>query len=253
MIADLQIRVINLDRSTGRLQSIADDLNRAGLNWKRLRAVEPSVSDYHELYRGQQAKKYNGRHLTRGEIGCFLSHLCAIEAFLSSGEDCFLVLEDDVSIVDELVPVLSEVLHHLQSKDVAQWHCLNLTATYRSRRRLLVERDRWKLYRAYYFPILTSGLLWSRGGAESFLAHVKGKGIFLPVDQQLRFHLAETGRGLSLDRPALRLRDYSSTVQSPSVVSRRYHVPRLMRNFHNYLYAFVARCKDALRMRLRLP
>jgi glycosyl transferase family 25 len=132
-------------------------------------------------------------------------------------------------------------LDYVQANPALEWHCLNLTEIYRKRRRLLADVGPWRLYRAYYFPILTSGLLWSRPGAVSFLQHVRDRGIFLPVDQQLRFHLAETGMGLSLDRPAIRLVHYVSTIQLSSDVLKRHHLSRLLRNVHNYWYAFWAR------------
>jgi hypothetical protein len=47
--------------------------------------------------------------------------------------------------------------------------------------------------------------------------------------------------GLSLDRPAIRLVHYVSTIQLSSDVLKRHHLSRLLRNVHNYWYAFWAR------------
>jgi glycosyl transferase family 25 len=237
-----------LDRSADRLRSVASDLDGANLNWVRFRAVEPPLSTYldHHLYNSRLARKFNGVDLNRGQMGCFLSHIGVIEAFLSSDDAYLLVLEDDVAIVDDSVRVLSEVLAYLRAGHVKGWQCLNLTEVYSKRRRLIVGFDSWRLYRAYYFPILTSGLLWSRSGAKSFLNHVLSKGVFLPVDQQLRFHLAEVGGGLSLGCPVIQLRNYSSTIQLLSGVAGRHHVSRFTRNLHNYWFAFVAQLKDRL-------
>lgn len=243
VVKGLQVRVINLDRSAERLQSVSRDLDALGWDWERFRAVEPPLSSYldHERYDAKAARKFNCVDLNRGQLGCFLSHLGVLEAFLSSSDDFLLVLEDDVAPDRDSGQLLSGVLDYVRENPALEWHCLNLTETYGKRRRSVANVGSWRLYRAYYFPILTSGLLWSRAGAESFLNHVRDRGIFLPVDQQLRFHLAEAGMGLSLDRPAIRLANYVSTIQLPSDVMKRHHVSRLLRNMHNYWHAFWAR------------
>ncbi len=243
MLEKLQVRVINLDRSPERLQSVSSDLDALRVGWERYKAVEPSLTNYldHELYDARAARRLNGVDLNRGQLGCFLSHLGVLEAFLSSSDDFLLVLEDDVAPDRDSVQLLSGVLDYVRENPALEWHCLNLTETYGKRRGSVANVGSWCLYRAYCFPILTSGLLWSRAGAESFLNHVRDRGIFLPVDQQLRFHLAKTGMGLSLDRPAIRLAHWVSTIQLPSDVLKRHHVSRLLRNVHNYWYAFWAR------------
>lgn len=255
LISDVQIRVINLDRSVDRLQGVARDLDGVCLIWERFKGVEPPISTYlsDELYSRKAAKKFNGGDLNRGQVGCFLSHLGVIESFLSSDEAYLLVLEDDVAIEEDSVSVLSEIVEYLRAGNANGWHCLNLTEVYPKRRRLIVEFEGWRLYQAYYFPILTSGLLWSRRGAESFMNHVLSKGIFLPVDQQLRFHLAETGLGLSLDHPIIQLRDYSSTIRLPSDGMGRHRVSRLLRNLHNYWFASLARLRPSIAPRFNQP
>jgi glycosyl transferase family 25 len=104
----LRTWVINLDRAPDRLQRIAAQLDRLGLPWTRLPAV-----DARALQPGQRAAldeaSYRRRHgMTPlpGELGCYLSHLAVVQAFLASDARYALVLEDDVKLGDSLPAVL---------------------------------------------------------------------------------------------------------------------------------------------------
>ena len=154
------------------------------------------------------------------------------------------MLEDDVKFPAEARPALDQIIAFLQGNKELEWDCLNLTETYAKRRRLLHERPSWSLFRAYYFPMLASGLLWSREGAVRFLEHVERTGIFLPVDQQIRFHLAHRGRGLSLDRPLLQLHALATTIEARDTAPSPKWNSKFSRKIHNYFHAFL---KQSLR------
>ena len=100
--------LINLDRSPDRLALMAGDLDRLGLAWERLPAVDGTTLALPDPRIDEAA--FRRRHhalLRRGEIGCYLSHHAALVRFLASGADLGLVLEDDVDLPDNLPDVLT--------------------------------------------------------------------------------------------------------------------------------------------------
>lgn len=213
ILSDLPVLVINLDRSKDRLARVSDTLGKAGLHWQRLSAVSPSAVADHPAYRQAQARALFGRDLGAGELGCFLSHLAAIDRFLAGSEPMGLVLEDDILFGPSTVATIVALQGRLSQPDLAGWHCVNLSNAYRKRRTPVGPVGDTTLFRAWQFPLMTSALLWSRDGAAAFRDHVVAKGIFAPVDNQLREWLARTGRGLSLDPAPVGLADMPSTLR----------------------------------------
>lgn len=101
--------VINLDRDTGRLAGIATQLERLGLAWQRIPAVYGAALSEEECARLVDRAGYGRRHgmfPSRGEIGCYLSHLDAMKVLLASEAEQALILEDDVGLTDALPGVL---------------------------------------------------------------------------------------------------------------------------------------------------
>ncbi len=123
----LQTFVINLDRAPQRLQRISEQLAGLQLGWTRLPAV-----DAQQLSPQQQAaldepayRRKHGKTPLPGELGCYLSHLAVMHAFLASGASAALVLEDDVL----LRPTLPAVLRGLLAQP-ARWDVVKLSAVH---------------------------------------------------------------------------------------------------------------------------
>ena len=100
MLPDIPIYVVNLDRSPERLQSIAAQLARIGISFKRIAGVDGKTSDLErELFSGRASlPDVSSQSLTREEIGCHLSHLKAFDEILASGVSSAIILEDDLII-----------------------------------------------------------------------------------------------------------------------------------------------------------
>jgi glycosyl transferase family 25 len=119
--------VINLDRAPERLRRIASQLHALGLPWTRLPAV-----DARALSPAQQAaldepayRRKHGKTPLPGELGCYLSHVAVMRAFLASGAGFALVLEDDVL----LGPALPAVLQGLMAAP-GRWDMVKLSAVH---------------------------------------------------------------------------------------------------------------------------
>ena len=240
MSAPIEIRVINLERSKDRLEFIASDLDSAGLQWSRLEAIEPDDPSFlcHSLYSRKKAQSLHERDLTKGELGCFLSHLAALNEFLDGTNEYLLVLEDDVTFTTGAAMDFLELPSVLDRKLGSAWHCANLTMSYDKRFKSLFDFGSIQVRRAYYFPLLSSALLWSRQGARDFHKSVLDGGIRRPVDDQLRCHLAKTGLGLSMSSPLFQLRSLSTTIDLRPSARRTSPIVAWRRKFPTYFHAF---------------
>jgi len=116
------IYVINLDRDVERMASIRANLEALGLPFERLSAVMgKDVPEWEKLV-DMSAYAWRNRLDTprAGEVGCYLSHLKAMETFLRTDAPWCVILEDDV----EVLPACGEVLRALGEKD--DWDLVKL-------------------------------------------------------------------------------------------------------------------------------
>ena len=118
----LRTWVINLDRAPDRLARISAQLQRLGLGYTRLPAV-----DARTLTPAQRAaldepsyRRKHGMTPVPGELGCYLSHVQAMRLFLASDADFALILEDDVLLHDSLPAVLSGLQQHASRWDMVK-------------------------------------------------------------------------------------------------------------------------------------
>lgn len=115
--------VINLDRARDRWASIERVFANTSFELCRVPAVDGMalsfpIKEYSEkLYRTIHGKPTQPR-----EVGCYLSHVKAIEAFLATGDAHGLVCEDDITLGADFEEVLRAAMAHS-----AHWNILRLT------------------------------------------------------------------------------------------------------------------------------
>jgi glycosyl transferase, family 25 len=114
--------VINLDRAPDRLARISAQLQRLGLDWERLPAVDARALTPEQAALLDEAayRRKHGMTPVPGELGCYLSHVEAMRRFLAGGTAFALLLEDDVLLHDSLPAVLQALLQHPQRWDVVK-------------------------------------------------------------------------------------------------------------------------------------
>ena len=115
--------VINLDRDTARLQRAAQQLAPTGLHWTRLSAVygrDLPPAEQQRLLDHAAYRRKHGMEPAPGELGCYLSHVAVLRAFLASDHRHALVLEDDVLLTPALPPVLQALLQHASRWDMVK-------------------------------------------------------------------------------------------------------------------------------------
>jgi glycosyl transferase family 25 len=207
--------LINLDDNEERLFSAASQLRIHSIEFERISAFDGRCLDLgqFEQYDRGHALSYMGRELVGGEIGCYISHMRCAEAFLKSGKEFCVVLEDDFKIdCPDFSRIIADTLNWLETTRSIDWLLINIgnerlklsTPIYKSR------CSRHILHLAHYFPMTTTGLIWSRRGAELFLRN--SNSIFAPVDNYFRYWLTRQGGGLSFSPPLI------STTSAPSTI-----------------------------------
>ena len=115
--------VINMDSALDRLAHMQAELDRlsipfirqAGVVGAELRQPHPDFSDWSYKY-------LHGRGWAPRELGCYLSHIECMKKFMNSDADYALILEDDVTLSDDLEPLITAALRFR-----SDWNMLRLS------------------------------------------------------------------------------------------------------------------------------
>lgn len=172
-----QIYVINMDRSTDRLQRISTQLAREGLEFIRIPGVDMAGRDpgAEGLYSPRKAQRVFGRDLTSGEVGCYLGHLAALRAVVAGNADRALVLEDDAEIPAGFAEDLANLTAALDHPEIPYWECVNLGKVIKEKYRIpLVDFAVHggavvQLHRTLVMTDLSHALIWTKAGAKALL------------------------------------------------------------------------------------
>ncbi|RXX62543.1 hypothetical protein DD600_23315 [Enterobacter cloacae] len=111
--------IINLESASERMESMKTQVERSGLHYEFIPAVDGRNIPANLL---SLLKKEHSYAVTPGEVGCSLSHLAVYKALVSSNEDCALVLEDDVSLPNDI----SMFINELEGKITKSTPCIYL-------------------------------------------------------------------------------------------------------------------------------
>ena len=122
-IADrLNCYVINLDRSVDRMERFKESFESFPIPFIRIPAVDgKNLSFPVEIYDAFTFFVQMGRDALPGEIGCYLSHLTALEMFLESDKEFAMICEDDAKPIPECYEVIEQAISHSTS-----WNLLRL-------------------------------------------------------------------------------------------------------------------------------
>jgi glycosyl transferase, family 25 len=128
--------LINLDRSPERLAAMASQLDALHMPFTRIAAVDGCKVGPDERVDAHRYRLRHGRQVRPAEVGCYLSHLAAMHAFLASDASHALILEDDAT----LLPALPEVLARAISREaVRTWDVLKLESRRRGFKLALLQ------------------------------------------------------------------------------------------------------------------
>ncbi|MCV2880221.1 glycosyltransferase family 25 protein [Sedimentimonas flavescens] len=219
---ELEVFLINLDRSEERLKSATIELNRVGISFTRVTAVDGSLlnlnesSDYYE----KGAKSWFGRPLTNGEVGCYLSHVKCLRLFLAGDKKYALILEDDIALSNNASDIWKETEKHLDNSKLQDWWLINLGKAPHKLFSKVVPlhsgNSNW-ICRSHYYSFGTHALLWSRSGAEAALKDCLP--IISPVDVFFRDWNFRKDRCFALLEPPFTVSGAESEIEKANQAS----------------------------------
>lgn len=127
---NFQVFVISLERATERREHMKGLLSKLGFTATIISAVDGKNlrPDQRARYNSERARRIYGCEMSDNEIACYLSHLSIYSKMLEHRIDVALVLEDDISAVGDLKPIVEEVLKLPRSS----WQVVRLQSTKRS-------------------------------------------------------------------------------------------------------------------------
>ena len=252
--ATVKTYLINLDRSPVRLTVSSEQLVAAGVPFERITAVDANAPDFLETAGIDEAAilRIYGRSLTKGEIGCYLSHLKALHAFISSGNSYALILEDDFVAAPEEFALIAKVLAYLTSQNVT-FAVTNFGKktpyAFQAIAKFTERSTDFTLGRAFLFPHRAHAVLWTRQGATAFLAECSA--IRVPFDEALVVWASRNGLGICMRPAPVRFGDFESTIggadnqrEKLSSTSADYKKRKARRKLINRYWAFLNRIKS---------
>lgn len=193
--------LINLDGSDERLTRATEQLQAVNWAFERFSAYDGRGKELSSFanYDDAQTQQKLGRRLLNSELGCYLSHYGCAEKFLKSDADYLVVLEDDMKITADFKNSVDVLLNYLDNHKEFDWYLINLASKKKKLAKDIAKLGDATLWHAYYFPIRGLGLIWSRKGAEEFVA--LGKTMTMPVDIFFQSWLSKNGKGLGVWPP----------------------------------------------------
>ncbi|MCF6444827.1 glycosyltransferase family 25 protein [Nereida sp. MMG025] len=225
------IFLINLADSTDRLEAARTALGQLGVSFTRIDAFDgrQTVAADHPDFDTQKARKTMGRDMSGGELGCCFSQIRAVEAFLETGADFGLTLEDDMVPHAHAIKVVERIIEKERGlKRQTPWYVCNLgdepAKINRSAYTMNTDNQDWHMLRAFYFPMGGTALLWTRDGAKEFVRIAKP--IYEPFDNFLRNWLLTNAQGMAVTPAVFAPAGTDSDIDKSHTATRRVEVGR---------------------------
>lgn len=107
----MKLFVINLDHATERMENLRREATELGFEVHRVPAVfgdqiDLPCADYSE----SSYRRMHGKQTNRREIGCYLSHVRALSAFLDSSDEHGVIVEDDAQLHPQTQSIVQEAI-----------------------------------------------------------------------------------------------------------------------------------------------
>lgn len=123
---EIDVFVINLDRATARLAAMRAQLDRAGIAFTRVPAVEGAALRFPiPEFSALSYKLLHGRRLVPAEVGCYLSHVECARRLLAGKASHALIFEDDAILPPDLTEILEAALAREGSWDLLRLSSVN--------------------------------------------------------------------------------------------------------------------------------
>lgn len=204
----IPVYLLNLDRSPDRLSSVQKSADELGIVVTRVPAV-----DGRSLTPEQQSgidlrafERRNGKRVLPGEIGCYLSHLKALQLIADGTADYAVIIEDDVRFTDDFQRLTVELA------DIAGWDMVKLinhrVVGFVKHRRL---SGQYALGRCIHGPMGSSAAYAIKRDAARRLLHAL-RPMVVPIDVELERGWAHRASVFVFNEPIVRFGFGASTI-----------------------------------------
>ncbi len=180
-----KVFLINLDKSTDRLQHCAAKLDKLNIQYERFSAIDGTT-----LTEEQRQKVYCAsnnitaykKDMSDGEICCYLSHMALWKKIIEEELDYAIILEDDFEL-DDKFPLIHDAIAKIKD-----WDYIRLANTIRKTkiRKSLTIDSNFALVRFNKVPINTLAQAISKQGAEKLIKNHNS--IARPIDVDLKHY-----------------------------------------------------------------
>lgn len=103
------VYAINLERSRDRWEALRESAARFGIELRRVEAVDGRMLGEADLAGLDEPgfRRIHGKRVLPAEIGCYFSHLRALETIAAAPEPYAVLVEDDVAFTPDFLPFLA--------------------------------------------------------------------------------------------------------------------------------------------------
>lgn len=173
--------IISLPEAEKRRTYIKNVLDKLGLSFEFIDAVDGRNFDVmsHPLYNAPKRLRCFGKNLTGGDLGCILSHKKIYKRMVDNNISHALILEDDVLLRDDFLPVLDKILLSNISYDAIRFFGSPKLERLKMRPILPLDNTHM-LTRHSGMPGGSHATLMTFSGAQKMLQHLNH--IHLPID-----------------------------------------------------------------------
>lgn len=197
------VYVINLARSYQRWEDLKISAEQFGIGLRRIEAVEGKLLKDDELGNLDAAgfRRRHGKMVLPAEIGCYFSHIKALEVIVASTDPYAVIVEDDVRFTEDFLPFINGAIK------LRGWDVIKLVnhrmAAFRSFGAVI---GRFTIGRSLHGPLGSSAAyLLTKDGARKLLAAVKP--MSLPYDVAMERGWAGHYELFTTDQPLVEFSD----------------------------------------------
>lgn len=177
MNSDIPIFIINLKKDTAKKQHMEALCQQHGLSYQFTEAVygeELKKEKLSEVYDKEESIRIIGRELTKGEIGCALSHINIYKHIVKKNIPQAIIFEDDIHIEDDFHSIIAAI-----DKFPTDWELILFGYYQKEKKDDLVTfslRGRKKISSSHNLV----RLLKPREGAHGYMINIHGAKKLLP-------------------------------------------------------------------------
>lgn len=110
--SSVPVYVINLARSAQRWDDVKRSADQFGIELRRIEAVEGKLLRNDQLGNFDEAgfRRRHGKIALPAEVGCYFSHIYALEAIIAAPEPYAVIVEDDVRFTPDFEPFVASAI-----------------------------------------------------------------------------------------------------------------------------------------------